>query len=233
MKRLVEPEWLDELPPNDPGAMRSRHDLYRLNSLMGNLSILASLLQPPAEGRLGRRIVELGAGDGTFMLRLARRLSPRWKQAHVVLVDGKDAIAHETRAGFAALGWTVEIITADVFDWLRQPMSRPADAMIANLFLHHFSGLQLSELMKLAAEQTSMFAACEPWRSPVALAFSRMLGVIGCNAVTRHDAVVSVRAGFAGRELSNLWPSRSQWRLQEGGARMFTHAFVAERILPP
>ncbi|MDB6112109.1 MAG: class SAM-dependent methyltransferase [Pedosphaera sp.] len=233
MNRLVEPEWLDELPPHHPDAVRSRQDLRRLNSLMGNLSILSGLLQSSAEVWPSGQIVELGAGDGTFMLRLARRLSHHLKQAHVVLVDAQDAVTHETRAGFAAIGWTVEIVTADVFDWLRQPMSQPADAMIANLFLHHFSGPQLSELMKLATERTRLFAACEPWRSPVALAFSQMLGFIGCNAVTRHDAVVSVRAGFAGRELSSLWPARSQWRLQERSARMFTHAFVAERITPP
>jgi hypothetical protein len=234
MKRLVEPELLDELPPDDPGAIRSRQDLYRLNSLMGNLTILSVLLQLSAEVRpRQRQIVELGAGDGTFMLRLARLLSRRWKHAHVVLVDGKDAVAHETRAGFAALGWTVEIVTADVFDWLRQPMAQPVDAMIANLFLHHFSRPQLAELMQLAAERTTLFAACEPWRSRVALAFSQMLGLIGCNAVTRHDAVVSVRAGFAGQELSSLWPARSQWRLQERSAGMFTHTFVAERVTSP
>ena len=197
---------------------------------MGHLGIFSCLLEPLVEPRSRRQIVELGAGDGTFMLRLARRLSHRWRQAHIVLVDAQDAVTRETRAGFAAMGWTVEIATADVFDWLRQSAPQPADAMIANLFLHHLSGPQLSELMKLAAERTRLFAACEPRRSRIALTFSRMVGLIGCNAVTRHDAVASVRAGFAGQELSKLWPSRSQWRLQERSAQMFTHAFVAEHV---
>ena len=36
MKRVVEPELLDQLPPEDPGAMGSRRDLQRLNAWMAN-----------------------------------------------------------------------------------------------------------------------------------------------------------------------------------------------------
>jgi hypothetical protein len=50
--------------------------------------------------------------------------------------------------------------------------------------------------------------------------------VLGCNAVTRHDAVVSVRAGFAGKELSAAWPPGA-WQLEERVAWPFTHLFVA------
>jgi hypothetical protein len=36
----------------------------------------------------------------------------------------------------------------------------------------------------------------------------KLLWLIGCNAVTRHDAAVSMRAGFIRQELSALWPDR-------------------------
>ena len=42
-----------------------------------------------------------------------------------------------------------------------------------------------------------------------------------------HDAVASVRAGFRGRELSDLWPMDRAWTLRERGAFPFTHAFFA------
>jgi hypothetical protein len=45
--------------------------------------------------------------------------------------------------------------------------------------------------------------------------------------VTRHDAVASVRAGFAGRELSGLWPEAG-WQRREGLALPFTHFFAAQ-----
>jgi hypothetical protein len=56
-----------------------------------------------------------------------------------------------------------------------------------------------------------------------------LVGFIGCNAVTRHDAVASVRAGFAGTDLSTLWPGKSEWRLAERRIGWFTHAFLAAR----
>src|SRR5271166_1019462 len=103
MKRVVEPEWLDELPANDPRALVSRRDIQRLNRLMGHRPALAGLLRNGLGKEGPRRIVELGAGDGVFTLRLARCLSRHWAQAHVVLVDSKDVVTRETREGFAAL----------------------------------------------------------------------------------------------------------------------------------
>jgi hypothetical protein len=47
--------------------------------------------------------------------------------------------------------------------------------------------------------------------------------------VTRHDAAISVRAGFRDRELSELWPDQAGWRLSEAPAPPFGHLFVARR----
>ena len=44
--RVLEPEWLDELPPQDPRAVRSRADLRRVNWLMGNARLIARVLSP-------------------------------------------------------------------------------------------------------------------------------------------------------------------------------------------
>ncbi len=228
MKRRVEPEWLDELPAEDPRAVGSRRDLTRINRIMGNVGILGRLIGDATAGRPPRRVVELGAGDGRLLLELARRLAPRWPGVSVGLLDRREAVRPETRAAFGALGWTVEVITADVFDWLERPEAQ-TDILVANLFLHHFQPGSLAELLALAARRTKLLAVCEPRRSAVALAASRLLGCIGCNDVTRHDAVVSVRAGFVGTELSGLWPVGPEWRLREEGARLFSHAFVAVR----
>jgi hypothetical protein len=56
-----------------------------------------------------------------------------------------------------------------------------------------------------------------------------LLGLIGCNDVTRHDAIVSVRAGFRNQELTGLWPDRAVWTLQEHAYGLFSHYFVAIR----
>jgi hypothetical protein len=60
--------------------------------------------------------------------------------------------------------------------------------------------------------------------------FSRLLWAIGCNSVTRHDAAVSVGAGFAGSELAALWPPApaGRWNLVEESAGLFSHLFMAK-----
>ena len=63
-----------------------------------------------------------------------------------------------------------------------------------------------------------------------AITGSLLLGAIGCNDVSRHDAVISVRAGFADHELSALWPASSPYRLEEYAAGLFSHCFVAQRM---
>src|SRR5215469_15410630 len=76
--RVVHAEELDSLPPDDPRARRSRVDLQRVHRAMRTLSILAQGI-----ARLGlpvppRRILELGAGDGTLLARLLRALRAKW-----------------------------------------------------------------------------------------------------------------------------------------------------------
>jgi hypothetical protein len=232
MRRVVEPELLDDLPPADSEAIGSRTDLRRVNFLMGHAGILSRALLHHLDDKLilarPLRLVELGAGDGTLMLRLARRLKPLGVTAQVTLLDRQNLVSAETRHAFAALNWTVESVATDVFTWLEQS-SPPVDVMLANLFLHHFQDQRLGTLLRLTAARTKLFIACEPRRSPLALTACRLLPLIGCNRVTRHDAAVSVRAGFAGHELTALWPAEKQWQLSEQPAGLFSHCFVAKR----
>ena len=228
LPRRVDPEWLDELPADDPRAMRSRRDLKRINGWMLQAAIMTRLLLAYRNGPPPRRIVELGAGDGTFMLAVARRLAKHWPEVTLTFVDRQNIVSRETQAAFRKLGWQTESVSADVFDFLSNSGER-ADAVTANLFLHHFPDEALRRLFAGVAGLAPLFVACEPSRSQRALLGSRLLFVIGCNDVSRHDAVVSVRAGFRNGELSALWPRDRDWHLREREAQPFTHCFVAQR----
>jgi len=120
-------------------------------------------------------------------------------------------------------------VTTDALGWLRRPAAETIDAIFSNLFLHQLSDSQLAEVLPAAAKRTAAFVALEPRRSGWGLLFSRMVGTIGCNHVTRHDAPISVRAGFTRDELSRLWPTDGNWSLCEQRAGMFGHLFVARR----
>ena len=227
--RSIEPEWLDELPADDPRALRSRRDLARINALMMNSTLVARELRRVCRATPPRTIAEIGAGDGSFMLRVAQRLAPQWPTMDVVLLDQQSLLTAETRGKFAATGWQAQAVAADVFAWLAQPAAPVFDVIVANLFLHHFDATGLTQLLSLAAQRTRVLIACEPRRSRRALLGSRLLGIIGCNDVTRHDAVASVHAGFISRELCGWWPAGSAWTLREYPYGWFSHCFVAAR----
>jgi hypothetical protein len=215
--RKLTPELLDLLPPDDTRAVRSRRDLARINRVMFQHAIMAralSHLPPP------RSLADLGGGDARFMLEVAKRLAPRWPGVRVLVCDRQDIVSAATHADFAKLGWSVEVRRGDILETLPQ-----ADIITANLFLHHFGDAALARLLALAAAHARAFVACEPRRSRFAWLAAHMVFALGANAVTRHDAIVSVEAGFTRQELSMLWPP--DWNLREQAAWPFSHVFVA------
>jgi hypothetical protein len=248
--RTVLPELLDELAPDDPRARRSRGDLRRIHVAMGSAAILARAFARVRPGAPPRRIVELGAGDGTLLLRVARRLG--WRDVELTLLDRVDLLDDATRAAYAALGWRVRAKRGCALDWARAAAGLDAagsaasqgahsdsdsgsasgehyDLCVASLFLHHFAADDLGELLRGVAARADAFVALEPRRGRLARFGSRLVALVGANAVTRADAVTSVAAGFAGHELSSSWQSGPQWHLVEQAAGPFAHSFVATR----
>lgn len=232
MRRVVKPELLDILPSSDAQAAHSRADLRRLNGIMGHARILTNAFYRHMDFDIARRrslqICELGAGDGCLLLKMARDWSTLDVTAEAEIIDRHYLVEEETQHAFIALNWSLTPVVMDVMTWLNQS-ERRVDVMFANLFLHHFQDTQLREMLRLAAAQTNLFIACDPRRSAFALAMAHMVGVVGCNAVTRHDAVTSVRAGFTDHELSSLWPATGAWQLSEEPAGLFSHCFIANR----
>src|SRR5579862_9424387 len=101
--RCVRPEVLDVLAPEDPRALRSRRDLRRVHRVMRSVSALKQalsrlrLLAPP------KSILELGAGDGTLLLRLAAAVKPRWAGVELTLLDRQSIVSVETIQNYRRL----------------------------------------------------------------------------------------------------------------------------------
>ena len=235
LPRVLEPETLDHLAPDDPVAERSRRDLRRVNAFMGARRILAramarALADAPAR-RL--RILELGCGDGRLMLEVARHRGDRWPDARLDLLDRQPIVDAATLAAYAAAGWHAQPVIADVMDWAADEGER-WDVIVANLFLHHFDAESLARLLAACVRRADALAACEPRRSRFSLAASHLIFFLGANAVTRNDGVLSVRAGFVGDELAVAWPDKSAaWRVDEYDDGLFTHCLVAARRASP
>jgi hypothetical protein len=235
MRRIVASESLDHLSEHDPAAIRSRRDLRRVHRAMGTRTILRRALRKMTmhHGAAPLRVLELGAGDGSLMLGVARDLGTGWSRTELNLLDRLALVDATTVQAYAQLGWVVRTSAADVLDWASDPAEATVrwDVIIANLFMHHFEPAPLEKLLEAIASRTDRFFACEPSRSWFALAGSHLIGALGANAVTREDAVLSVHAGFRDDELARSWPSHGvEWQLHEYSAGLFSHCFRAERL---
>ncbi|HTB79740.1 MAG TPA: hypothetical protein VK717_02510 [Opitutaceae bacterium] len=183
MQRTLQPELLDSLPPDHPDALHNRRDLRRLNALMGNFrwfsAVLPKLLRP------GERALELGAGDGA----LGRDLA-----ADGVPVAGLDLWPRPA-------GWPHDAA------WHRadlQSFAGYADypVIFGNLIFHQFSAEALAALGTMFDRTARLIVANEPARRRRFQFLVRGINpLIGANHVSRHDAHVSIAAGFVGDEL--------------------------------
>lgn len=226
--RRVRPEILDGLSPEDPKALRSRADLRRVHRVMRSIAALKYALVRLGLAASPTSILDLGAGDGTLLLRLASQLRPRWSDVKVTLLDRQRIVNSETVESYRMLGWEATTVCEDVLLWAQQSAHRYYDLTVATLFLHHFHDRQLREVLRGVISQSRAFIAIEPRREMLAKTGSRLIGLLGANAVTREDAVTSVDAGFTGDEITTAWTSIDKtWWTQEFRVLPFSHCFIA------
>lgn len=208
MKRVLEPEIIDGIEPDHPMAIRSRRDLRLINFLMGNERWIRRCVRRfPEAARRG--IVELGAGGGELLASLSR-LGP---------ATGFDLVPRP-----AGIPERVRWIEGDFRDRLDQLRG---GVLVANLFLHHLDERQLGELGERAREYR-VLAFAEPHRSEDALWMGeRILPLVG--EATRHDMLVSIRAGFREGELPAALGLGSDWRVCEQSTWRGGHRVLAWR----
>ena len=225
MNRIVEPELLDTLSPADPRAERSRRDLRRVNAWMRNHDIMARALEQNWNGRSPKQITELGAGDGNFLLAVAKKMSSRWPDVNVTLLDRQENISAGTLAAYANFGWRAEAVVADVFDW--PPIE--TEIVVANLFLHHFENARLLELLGKISPAPVCSWPSNHFALPVRFYAAACFVSQWLHHVTLHDAALSIRAGFMNHEIPELWPDKENWRLTEHRTGFFSHLFIAQK----
>ncbi len=196
MKRDVQPEILDDLANDDPRARRSRKDLRLINFLMGNERWILRQVS-------GEDCVELGAGAGELTHKLAKR-------------GGVTGLDFQAAPPSLNCPW----IAGDLFETLPRAQG---ELVVANLILHHFKDEALAKLGELLKER-SRLVIVEPWRSRISLAEGYSLFPF-VNEVTRHDMILSIRAGFRKGELPRLLNLGEDWEWKEevsllGGIRV-------------
>ena len=206
-KRLILPELLDSLPPEE--ARASLQDLVRINRRWGGHSTLRHLLQETVPEGQPFSVLDVGAASGDMGVCIRES----YPAAKVTSLDYVESHLAQSAAPKVA---------GDAFHLPFRPGS--FDYVFCSLFLHHFENSDVVRLLRGFGEVArKAVLVIDLERNPIPyyfIAWSRPL--LGWDPVTVHDGAISVEAAFHRKELEDL---ARQAGLRNPRARVFRPAF--------
>ena len=209
-ERRLTDEILDSLPSDDPEALRSRHDLKFINFLMRNPNWIRACHKKFEEID---RVTELGAGDGSLL--------------NSIYEEGYEVSGIDLQPKPKGLSSEIQWIQGNV---CHQDPSEFSHTNIAVLFLHHLNESQLKVLGEKLRGGKFLFIV-EPHRSLLSILQAYIL-IPFVNRVTRHDMIVSIKAGFKKGELPFLLglDTDVNWSYSEQITLLGSYRLSARRI---
>lgn len=188
-KRLIRPEILDHLPPDE--ARPNLADLIRINQRFGGHSVIRKTLERATDGHQRFSLLDIGCASGDT----ARVIQEKYPGARISCLDYN--LVNMESAPYPK-------IMADAFQLPFGP--RSFDFVLSSLFLHHFSDEQVIRLLRdFYSIAREALLICDLERQLIPYIFLPATKLFfGWNRVTVHDGVRSVRAAFRAPELARL-----------------------------
>lgn len=211
-KRKLTPEKMDH-PQVDPGELRAALDhLEGVNRrLLGHRAALRPFLRWSRDWPTDRpiRVLDLGTGSADFPRALLDFAAARGFTVHITAVDLHPetlAVARDKCAGIES----IEFIEADARTLTERFGGGSFDYAYAGLFLHHLEDIEVVTVLRIMDRLSSRGMVWNDLiRSPLTKVAIWPLALTG-PPIFRHDAVVSMHAGFTKREARDL-ARRAGW----------------------
>jgi len=223
MRRVYDeakPELLDVRQPVNRKLEASLESLRVLNKYFGAYSLVRHFMRRWLEPGRTYRMLDLATGFGDIP-----RMIVNWSRKHGVsvkidAVDRQPATLKIARRASAAYP-EIHYIRADARNYCD---SMTYDVVCCSLALHHFSEMDALKVLRRACELShDKVLVSDLERTWLTWACVRAVTTVAArDAMTRHDARLSVRRAFSFKELGDL--------AAEAGWRNFGHArFVPAR----
>ena len=140
--------------------------------------------------------------------------------------------AHPPAVGEPSLAGSIELRQADALRLMDEFKPGSFDVVHAGLFLHHLSELEILTVLRIMDRLATRAVVWNDLvRSRVGYGAIHLL-TLGMPRIVRHDATVSVRAGFTKREALDL-ARRAGWTDPRHRWSLFTHRFTILSTKPP
>lgn len=199
--RSTQPELMDD-PKLDAKTLKgATDDINRINRLLGGFDMTADAIAEVAETMSGSEqihVLDFGCGDGEMLRYLYQRFGRRkFKFTGLDVSSNSISRARELSRGVPGIRFCEsDILTTP-------PEQIKCDILICTLTLHHFSDMQIIELLnrfKMVASRAIIINDLH--RHRLAYHFFRLFSPIFTqNRISQHDGLISIASGFKRKEL--------------------------------
>lgn len=236
MRRVVTPELMD-----DPGVDRAALDhslryIRGVNRLLGGRAALLRALDrwrdPLRAG--GLRLLDVATGSADLPLAVLEWARRHGIDARVVAIDTHATtldLAREHVAQHPGAADRIELVLADAFDLPDRFSAGSFDVVHAGLFIHHLPELRALTMLRIMDRLSRQGLVWNDLaRTRIGYAAIHAM-TLGQPRIIRHDARVSVRAGFTRAEALEM-TRRVGWFQPEYRWNLFTHRFTVTSWRP-
>ena len=205
-ERRCAPELMDD-PGTDRGDLeRSLRFIRSVNRRLGGVQAALGHLQRwsagwPSDETI--RIIDIGTGSADIPLAIATWASRCDRRVHITAVDAHPTTLDLARAHVGDRA-DIELVLADARELTDRYEAGGFDYAHAGMFLHHLGDIEVMTVLRQMDRLTTRGLI---WNDLVRGALEKLairIITLGRPAMVRHDALVSVAAGFTKPEALDL-----------------------------
>lgn len=205
-QRVLTPEHMDAPDVGQDDLRDALRYLRRLNRLTGgvnsSLAAFRTLVRDlPADREI--RVLDIGTGAADIPKAIVRWAEQAQRRVHVTAVDVKDAVLDEARQAVGDCP-AIEFVREDAAALAYRFDPDSFDITHASLFLHHLNDIQVMTVLRIMQRLGRVGVIWNDLvRSRLTMGMAR-IATLAAPAIVKHDAIVSIRAGFTRREALDL-----------------------------
>ena len=208
-RRCIVPELMDDPAADREDLARSLQFIRMVNRRLGGAAAALHHLRrwsrfwPPGETV---RILDVGTGSADIPLAIVRWAAKEGFRVHITAVD-----LHETTLELARVAiegrCEIELVQANALHLMDQFKPGSFDYAHAGMFLHHLQDIEVVTVLRI---MDRLATGSVIWNDLIRGVMARIgvrlaiLAYPGLPAMARHDARVSVQAGFTKAEAIDL-----------------------------
>ncbi|MBC2840517.1 methyltransferase domain-containing protein [Robiginitalea sp. SC105] len=202
--RSSAPEQMDDLALDRQQLALALSDIRRVNRFLGGYRTSLAGLEPYLEAAGGDplHIVDIGCGDGDFLIYLARHCRDRQLNVRLTGWDFNPKSLEKAREEAQDL----PEISFERHDILELPELPSGALVICNLFLHHFSDADIGKLLRNWMGQSPKAIIINDLnRNPAAYYLFCLFGLIFMKSpVAVSDGKISILRAFCRRDIERI-----------------------------